>query len=206
VISYVEEDGQRQQISIGKPCSDLWVSPDEHAIAFIAIERSEPPTPAERGPFIEESSVYIAWQSSHFKPVLLNLKSVFIDGNPWTVFRNPSLSPDLQTVYFMVPYTMTTWKLMRRALTGGTPSAVGDAMAYCVIWGGDHSGDLLTIVRQDATPGHPATGVTYPCYLSGRSGDQTMIADGLSQDCWAFDDFSARWSREHAGACRYSNR
>jgi len=202
VISYVAEDGKRQQIDVRRPCADLWVSPDGRVITFIAIEKSEPPTPAEPEPFIKESSVYIARASDHFKPVAVGLKPVLIDGNLWTVFRNPSLSPDLQTVYFLVPYTATTWKLMRRALSGGIEKPVEDAMAYCVIWGGEHSGDLLTSNRQDSISGRPATGVTYPCYLSGRSGEHTMVADGVLQDCWAFDDFSTRWSREHGGACR----
>jgi len=202
VIRYPGEDGRRQRINVGKPCSDLWVSPDGRVIAFIAIEKAEPPTPAERGPFIEESTAYIAWKSDYFKPVPLHLKPVSIDGNQWRVFRQPSVSPDLHTVYFLIPDTMTTWRLMSRSLSGGPLKTVGDVMTYCVIWGGSRSGDLLTMIRQDPGPSHPASGVTYPCYLSGAPGDRTMIADGVSQSCWAFGDFASRWSGKRGGACR----
>ena len=202
VISYFEPDGRRHQINVGKPCSDLWVSPDGGVIAFIAIQRAEPPTPAEREPFIEESRIYIAWRSDHFKPVPLQLKPVPLDGNLWAIFRNPSISPDLQTLYFLVPYTITTWKLMSSQLSGGSPKILADAMTYCVVWGGDHSGKLLTMVRQDEAPGREAEGVRYPCYLSGQSGGSSLLADGDSKSCFSFDDFVRRWSNDNKAVCR----
>jgi hypothetical protein len=201
IISYVE-GGRRHQIDVGKPCSDLWVSPDGRVIAFIAVQKAEPPTPTERGSFIEESSLYIARKSDRFKPVPLDVGPVSIGGNQWTVFRNPSLSPDLRTIYFEIPDTMTTWKLLKRAVSGGVPTVLGDVMAYCVVWNGERSGDLLTMVRQDSTSGRPAAGVRYPCYLSSQAGEPIMVADGMSQSCFAFDDFSMRWSSKHGGVCR----
>ncbi len=36
VIRYTAADGQRTVINVGKKCADLWVSPDESVIAFIA--------------------------------------------------------------------------------------------------------------------------------------------------------------------------
>ena len=203
VISYTAEDGRRQEISVGKPCSDLWVSPDERVMVFITIEKAEPPTAWEIGPFIEESSIYIAWKSDHFRPVRLGLKSVSIGDRGWKVFRYPSLSPDLGMVYFQVPYTMTVGRLMSCSLSGDALKTVGDVGDYCVIWGGAHSGDLLTMRRQDAPLEDPNRGVTYPCYHTTGSGDSSMIADGVTQSCWVFDRFATRWTRAHGGgACR----
>jgi hypothetical protein len=201
VISYVE-NGERLELKVGKPCSDLWVSPDGSVIAFIAIEKAQPPTSNEQGPFIEESSVYVAWRSQHFRPTRLDIDLVSIDGKPWRIFRQPSVSPDLATVYFLVPYTMTTWRLFSRPLVDGSVKDLGDAMAYCVVWGGQYTGDLMTVVRRESTTGPPPRGVTYPCYLSGQGASRTNLADGVSQDCVEFGAFSARWGEEHGGVCR----
>jgi hypothetical protein len=201
-ISFVGEDGRRRELPVGYKCADLWVSPDESVFAFIAIEKALPPTAQEIEPFIEESSIYIARRSDQFRPVRLNIGSVQISGKSWKVVRQPSVSPDLKTVYFLVPYTMTAWKLLGASLAGNLRHTVGDAMTYCVVWGGKDSGDLLMMTRHDPTPTQPAPGVTYPCYLREISGRQSLIVDGVAQECWDFDAFSARWSREHGGVCR----
>jgi hypothetical protein len=201
VIGYIGENGQREIVDVGKPCSDLWVAPDGNSIAFIAIEKARPPaTPFDQEPLIEESAIYFARRADHYRAVRVDFKSVSIDGNEWRVFRQPSLSPDLHTVYFLVPYTMTTWRLMSRPLPTGQNKTVSDAMTYCVVWGGGHSGDVLIMVREEPTV-HPPIGVIYPCYVSAPSGSRVMLADGISQDCWEFGDFAARWSRANGGAC-----
>lgn len=85
VISYVAEDGQQKTIRVGKKCSDLWISPDENIIAFIAIEKEEPPWDGEIGPFITQSNIYVGWKKDHFKPVRINLKPILVDGRYWKV-------------------------------------------------------------------------------------------------------------------------
>ncbi len=112
------------------------------------------------------------------------------------------MSPDLKTVYFLVPYTMTSRKLASIPLAGGTPQLITDVMGYCVIWGGGHSGDLLMQVRIDADPHDPAPGASYQCYARNADGHQTRIAN--ENECWLFDSFAAKWSRTHGGTCRTS--
>lgn len=202
VVSFVAEDGQRREIRVGKRCADLWVSADESIVAFIAIDKAQPATAQEIGPFIEESSIYIARRSDHFKAVRLPLKSLLVDGQPWRVVREPSVSPDLKTVYFLIPYTMTTWKLMSTSLPSSRRNIIGDAMTYCVIWGGGHSGDLLMMRRRDSDPRDPVPGVKYPCYLRAPSGEESMIVDGVRRECWDFDDFAIGWSRQQGGTCQ----
>jgi hypothetical protein len=36
-------------------------------------------------------------------------------------------------------------------LRGGRSKVVSDAGGYCVIWGGDHSGEFLMLTRQEPT-------------------------------------------------------
>jgi len=194
VVGYIAEDGQRRQVEVGKKCADLWVAPDDSIIAFVAVDKAQPPTANESEPFIEESSIYVARKSDHFKPVHL-VVSVVIDGRTWKVVRQPSVSPDLKTVYFSVPFTMTTWKLLSTPLQDHSYTTIGDADSYCVIWGGDDSGELLMQVRREAN-----TGVSYPCYLRSKSGTLTRVAG--EDQCWGFGEFAARWSREHGGKCQ----
>ena len=199
VVTYTGENGQRKEIQVGKKCSDLWVSPDGSIIAFIAIEKAQPPTAHEVEPFIEESSIYIARRSDHFKPIHLAVK-VQIDERIWRVVREPKVSPDLATIYFFVPNTMTTWKLMSTAIPTGPYKTIADATDYCVVWGGDHSGDLVLLARHDPEPTakDPAPGVTYPCYIRSQSGARTQLAD----ECFeSFDKLATQWSREHGGTC-----
>ena len=201
-ISYTSENGRRETIALEKQCSDLWVSPDEQVMAFITVDKAEPPNALEREPFIEASSIYIAEKSDHFKPVRIGFESVSINNQVWGIFRRPSVSPDLRTIYFQVPYTMTAWRLMSYSLTTHSFATIRDVTAYCVIWGGSSSGDLLLSTRQDPPPSAPQ-GILYPCYLTtSSSGYSTMIADGKTRDCWAFERFATTWAREHGGYCR----
>jgi hypothetical protein len=199
VVSYVADDGRRREIQVGWKCADLWVAPDESVIAFIAIEKAQPATANEIEPFIEESSIYIARKSDHFRPVHLVVRAA-IGRRMWKVVRQPSLSSDLKTVYFSVPYTITSWKLLSASLPAGSYRTIGDADSYCVIWGGEHSGELLMQSRREADLTSPSPGVSYACYLRSKSGVLSRVA-GEGQ-CWSFGKFAARWSREHGGACQ----
>jgi hypothetical protein len=40
-VIHIDEAGRRHRIVVGKECADLWVAPDESAIAFIAIDKTE---------------------------------------------------------------------------------------------------------------------------------------------------------------------
>jgi hypothetical protein len=192
----VSADGHRKEILVGgKKCADLWVAPDESVIAFITIDnRSEPPDDTDWDPSIQ-SSIYIARLSDGFKPLRVALQPIHFRGRRWTFVRDPSVSPDFKTVYFAIPYTMQEWRLVSSTLPNGSPTMIGDVNAYCVLWGGMHSGELLT-QKRDYGP----TGVAYNCYLRSKSGQRAMVAE--DRECGAFDVFAVRWSAEHGGACR----
>lgn len=170
------------------------MAPDDSIVAFVSIDKAQPATANGSEPFIEESSIYVARKSDRFKPVRL-VENVVIDGRTWRVVRQPSLSPDLKTVYFSVPFTMTTWKLLSMPLSGHSYTTIGNADSYCAIWGGEYSGGLLMQIRREAN-----SGVSYPCYLRSKSGALEKAAD--EDQCWGFGDFAARWSREHGGNCK----
>jgi hypothetical protein len=182
---------------VGKKCADLWVSPDGGAFAFISIEKAQPATANEAEPFIEESAIYIARRADHFVPVHVVVRPV-VDGRTWKVVRQPSLSPDLNTVYFSVPYTMTSWKLLSSSLSAGSYRILDDADSYCVVWGGEHSGQLLMQKRHEADPNGPS-GVTYPCYLRSKSGVLAKVAN--EDQCRSFSEFATQWSRDRGATC-----
>jgi hypothetical protein len=140
-IKYVDESGASRRIEVGAKCVDLWVSPDESLISFIAITKERLPVrsprlPYEEKPFIEESNIYIARRADQFNPVRLPVPPPIIAGRSWSVIRHPIVSPDQKMVFFDVPYTMTTSKLFRLNLQSGVSEMVGDATNYCVIWNG----------------------------------------------------------------------
>jgi hypothetical protein len=166
-------------------------------MAFILIEKTAPLSAVDTVPLIEQSSIYIAWKSDHFRPVRLNVRSVSIGGRQWRIFREPSLSPDLKTVYFEVANTVTTWTLMRCSLRGDSLMTINRVVAeYCVLWGGAHSSDLLVMERHDAS-----RGVIYPCYLIAPSGHSALLDDGSTHECWPFGEFAKKWTSQHGGAC-----
>ena len=199
-IIFTDKNGDRKEIRIGKRCADLWVSPDDSVIAFISVEKETPATAGEVEPFIEQSSLFVASRADNFNPVRLALNSLIVSGRSWKVVEGPSVSPDLRRVYFLIPYTMTSRKLASIPLAGGTPHLITDVTTYCVIWGGEHSGDLLMQVREDASPNDPDPEVSYQCYARNAAGHQTRIAN--EKECSLFDSFAAQWSGAHSGACR----
>jgi hypothetical protein len=194
VVSYIAQDGKRKEIQVGKRCGDLWVSPDESVIAFIGIEKVDPKTAYDEEPFIWQSSVYVARKSDGFKPVHLAYQPVPLDGRRWRVVRRPSVSPDLRTVYFSVPYTMTSWKLVSTPFPNGPYKVADDESAYCVIWGGAHSGEVLMLSRVP-----DAATATYRYFVRDRSGARQAMPDDAGSS--GFDEFADRWSREHGGTC-----
>jgi hypothetical protein len=196
-ITYVGEDGRLREIGVNRQCADLWVSPDEQVLAFIAIDQAKAPTTGEIAPFIVESRIYVALKRDHFRPVLIARGPVSIDGRSWNVFRLPSVSPDLKTAYFLIPATMASWKLMSTPLRGGQSKTVSDAGAYCVIWGGDRSGELLMLTRLEASEAVPF--VTHRIELLDRTASRTLIAP--DRDSARFGEIASRWARQHGGTC-----
>jgi hypothetical protein len=193
VISYTADDGRRKEIRIARRCADLWVAPDESVIAFIAITKVFPGMEKSPDPFIVESSLYIARKADGFRPIRVYLKRIVLDGEAWKIVRCPSVSPDHQTVYFSVPYTMKDWKLISVSLRNGAISMITDHVTYCVVWGGRYSGDLffLKYVYEPTDKG-------LQCFVRDRAGSELGIDD---PDCGAFTEFAARWSRERGGTC-----
>jgi hypothetical protein len=194
VIQFTSRNGDRKEIQIGKGCADLWVAPDESAIAFIGIEKIAFGTEKSTDPDIAESSLYIARKADNFKPVMRPFKQVRIEGTPWRILRLPSLSPDGKTAYFAVPVTMKDWALMSVSLPTGVPRVVRDHVEYCVVWGGRYSGALLTLenVYEPKADG-------LRCFLTTGVGRSTRLNDG--GDCTGFLSFASRWASQHQGSC-----
>lgn len=196
VISYFGPGGERESIRVRESCADLWVSSDDSVIAFITIDRKEAPSPTDYGEqLIEKSSIYTAYRANHFAPVRVVSRSFSVEGSSWPVLRDPRVSPSLKTLYFSVPYTETTSKIMSVSLVDGSYKEIGDASDYCVIWGGGHAGYLITQRRY--IPADPSKGVTYQCYLRDRSGEESR----LTEECSQFRAFAAEWSRARGGSC-----
>jgi hypothetical protein len=196
-ITVTNKNGERVQILPGKKCTDLWVSPDESIIAFIAIEEEKPADKDGIEAFIQKSTIYVAQRTDDFRPVHVPAK-ISIDHRIWDVVREPKVSPDRRTIYFFVPDTMAAWTLIGKRVPDGRQSVIGKAKDYCVVWGGGHSGDLAILARQEATPGDPASGVAFSCSVRDRSGTLTKL-----KDCWdAFSEVTNQWSRESGGTCK----
>jgi hypothetical protein len=198
VISYTNESGGRSEIQVGGPCADLWVAPDGDTMAFVRIDRSEPGdlSPA---PFIEESTIFVASSSSRFSPVRVALQPPWIEGREWRVFRDPVVSPDLKAVYFLVPAAGTSWLLMSAPTAGGKAHAIAYVESYCVLWGGEHSGDLLMMARHmDAV----TQGVTHWYYRNSTVGGTAKV--GTREEAGDFGEFVSGWVRKHGGSCQYN--
>jgi len=196
VISYYDDAGKRSVIQVGVPCSDLWVSPDEQVIAFIAITSSRP-DPLAIEPFIEQSTIFVASRSTRFKPARVALELPQVDGREWKVFRSPVLSADLRTVYFLVPAAGTSWFLMSVPVAGGTAKPITWVEAYCVLWGGANPGDLLAALRGE--PADDTHGVTHLYYHYGASGAAEQIGTREHDGDWR--DVVRAWTRRHGCTC-----
>jgi hypothetical protein len=194
----VAEDGRHVEIRVGRRCSDLWVSPDESVLAFIAIEKSRPAMAGEIEPFVEESTIYVARKADGFRPLRLAV-DIELDRRVWHIAREPKLAPDLSTLYFFVPNSMTEWTLVSRSLDADTYKTLDYGTDYCVVSGGIHSGDVVILSRVDPQPGDPNGGVRYPCYARQVSGQRIALAS----ECFAaFDNVARRWADGGGGTCR----
>jgi len=197
VISYIAEGGQRTIIATGERAADLWVSSDGAVIAFIGIAKQTPDASGlTLSPLIEESHVYTARKADQFAPHRVPLKPIPINRRSWTVFRDPKAAPDLKSVFFSIPYTLTTSRVFRASLNTGDYEPIGDATDFCVVWGGGHTGDLL--LQERSIPADPSTGVVYRCVLGSKSGTRTPVSD----QCEDFRMFATEWSQAQGGACR----
>ena len=195
VISYSDGTAERSVVQVDGPCSDLWVSPDEQMIAFIRIDESRP-DPLAIAPFIERSTIFVAARSTHFKPARVALEPPQVAKREWNVFRAPALSPDLKTVYFLVPAAGTVWFLMSVPVEGGTARPVTWVEAYCVLWGGASSGDLLAVIRGEPDD---SRGVTHLYYHYGASGSAEQIGTREHDGDWR--DVVRAWTRRRGGSC-----
>ena len=196
VISYPDGTTGRSVVQAGGPCSDLWVSPDGEMIAFIRMDKSRP-DPAAISPFIERSTIFVASRSTGFKPVRVALYPPRVDGREWNVFRDPVLSPDRRTVYFLVPAAGTSYFLMRVPVAGGTARPITWVEAYCVVWGGSRSGDLAASVR--AEPTDETQGVAHHYYHYDASGAAKLIGTREHDGDWV--DFVRAWAHKYGGTC-----
>jgi len=197
VVSYLSAAGRRVDLTVGFRCSDLWVAPDESAIAFIAdLGRKAGAVDIAPDELPLRTEVFVALRRDGFTPVNLTPSMpVLIDGRSWEVFRHPRLTPDLNTVLFGVPYTLTTSQIIRETF-GQAARVVGDATDFCVVWGGSASGDLLIQNRQ--LDPNPRAGVEYRCYVW----QSLAHATGVGEDCEDFFEFSQRWAGARGGVCR----
>jgi hypothetical protein len=192
LITYIADDGSRKSIDVGKRCSDLWVSPDQSFMAFIAIDRSTGPD-SEGNSLILGSSIYIARRSERFTPIRVALKPVRIFDRDWQVFRTPKLLPDGAAVSFTVPHAATAGALFVHDLkTGSTRMVANAVVAHCVVWGGAKAGTILTQRRRLID-----LELRYPCYASDSRNGDVQVAD----ECGYFEGFSYRWSQSEGGSC-----
>ena len=199
VISWTDDSGKRKKLEIGSRCADLWISPDEGTIAFVALEQLEPNNGTalqwEKGTmFVASSSIYIATRSSHFAPVLA-VRGSFRIALPHleysSILRSPSLSEDGDTVFFRIPYGGATGLLMKKSLTTGKISRVIEMVEYCPVWGGSASGDLLLMRRRQ---GHT---IEYWCEVMTRGGLLAVLNGGQCM----LNLFGPEWSIKKGGAC-----
>ena len=200
-VSYPSNSGERRTIDLGRRCTDLWVSPDESAFAFVAVDEERPPrrNPVlghDEGPLIQRSTIFIAPRSGgvfSVKPV--NLRAVIVDGRQWSVLREPILSPDTRTVYFSVPRSMTSSAIFSASLDSGRVQSIADAVNYCVIWNGPYSGSLM--LERRLLPENVDQEISYPCYTRDPSGKLHKVAN----DCSDFEAFANSWVSEGGGSC-----
>jgi hypothetical protein len=148
-------------------------------------------------PFIEQSTIFVASRSEHFKPVRVALESPRVDGRDWNVFRTPVLSPDRGTVYFLVPAGGTSWFLMTVPVLGGTATPITWVEAYCVLWGGKHPGDLFVSVRKYPADATQHLSHDYYRYDASRHAERV----GNSQRKGTFQDFVHTWTRQDGATC-----
>jgi hypothetical protein len=197
VITYVTRNGQKAEIRMEKECADLWVSPDESIIAFITLDKINPLI-RDIGR-LEESSIYIARKIDNFKRIPITLQPIYIQGKLFgrKIVRQPSLSPDLKTLYFLVPSSMTSRTLFSTSIPSGPNTKITDSegQGYCVIWGGRYSGDLLLNLRQLGKEG-----MGYPCFHRNRSGK--LIQIGGDTDFAGFNNLALQWSKNNGGICQ----
>lgn len=195
VISYAAGAAGRSVVQVGGPCADLWVSSDGEAMAFVRMDRSRPGDFS--APFIEQSTVFVALRSTHFKPQRVDLKSPRVGGRDWNVFRAPVLSPDRRTVYFQVPTAATSWTLMSVSVSGGAASQITRANAYCVLWGGPHSGELFASIHE--YPVDPTREEVIDAYYR-FSGSRRAERVGSWQADGPFEHVVSDWIARHGGA------
>jgi hypothetical protein len=194
VISYASGAAGRAVVQAGGPCADLWVSSDGQTMAFVRMDRSRP---GDFGaPFIEQSTVFVAFRSTHFKPQRVDLEPPRIGGRDWNVFRQPVLSPDRRTVYFEVPTAATSWTLMSVSVSGGSASQITRANGYCVLWGGAHSGDLFVAIHE--YPVDPTREEIVDAYYR-FSGSRRLERVGSWQADGPFEHVVSDWVTRHGG-------
>jgi hypothetical protein len=198
-VTYTEM-GRRHAIALGKNAADLWVAPDESIVAFIGIDRFDPPSDIVR------STLYIAQRADQFKPILIDVNSALeARRRGYGVIRQPSVSPDMKRLYFALPEYATSWTLMSLPLPVSVPGIqqVQDRLRdYCLVWGGVHTGELLMVLRHNPDL-KSLEGVKYPCYLRTKSGRLEEVAS--ESVCFAsFPEWATRWLRNHGGgSCPY---
>jgi len=169
-------------------------------MAFIRIDKSKPGDPGT-APFIEESTIFTALRSTHFKPLRVPVRPPKIDGRVWTVFLDPVLSPDLRTVYFLVPAAGTSWFLMSAPITGGAARRITYVEEYCVLWGGKRPGDLLAAIRHMGSA-QPLLDHWY--YAWSRSSG--LVKQGTQGEDGDFGQFAGVWGSRYGGTCQQNLR
>jgi hypothetical protein len=153
-VTYSDEDGTAKKIDVGKRCADLWVAPDESALAFIAIEAGT--GLLDHGePDITKSTIYITRKSNHFLPERIAAEGAMVKDLPPSPFRYPSLSPN-QTLLFFSMDDGGEWTILAYDRRINTVETLSRGRAYCTVWEGPFAGAVLVYQR------YPAPGQTAP--------------------------------------------
>ncbi len=191
-IYVYESSGHKEVLDIAEWCDDLWVSPDLSTIAFITYKRQHRAEQSDAR--VERTSIYTANRLDHFKPSIINVAPMRINGRMWQVFRNPSVGSD-GAIYFTVPVWMTTSLIFRLDSTSSRkPAYLARASWFCTIWGGNMSGGAVIMERKLFRN----TGLAYNYRIWNRKeGWRTIRTDG-SADPKSIDD----WVASSGGVCR----
>ena len=188
------EGGRQKVIFASKKCIDLWVAPDQSVVMFAAVDESGQNGSANPDPMILRSSIYLARKAEGYRPVRVIRRSFTVEGRRWRVLRRPRPSPDHKTMYFEIPFTMTTSRLFSTAMGSSEFRDLGNITDYCVVWGGKLDGKVMLQKRFLPDPEH---GIVYQCFLRDGSGISTLI----SENCEDLTSFVRQWGRAERGRC-----
>ncbi len=191
-VILLDPDGFRRQVTSSGRDYDPSLSPDRSRIIFAHRVRGSLDNPDTL-----VSELWIAEATSGWRPHIVFRTPVKIEGQSFSAFFSPQLSPDNRYAYFLIPFASVTEGVVRLDLPSGKTAFVVAAMRFWVVPGGQYSGDLIAQVRKAKV----GAGYYYWFYLFSPDGKELGL---IGPDEKAVEDFlaqqkGARASQRHAG-------